>query len=262
MHAYNLRLTVLKNQYFGDINDYRKYGLLRSVIKASNLRLMVAWMLTKDDQTRDGSLISYLDDPHKWSAYDSALYKELCRLLSVRTNRQVKQIEETCLLERTHYFSDEVNDSSSDRNGWFTSLLEQTDAVDIVFLDPDNGLEVKSKPYGKRNSSKFVYWREIESLWSRGKSLLIYQHFIRETRIDFIDRMLGTLSTKTPNSLVEAFSTPHVVFLMALQPEHQRFHEKILATVQQNWAGQIKHWELTKNIPISEVKPTTSSSKV
>ena len=40
----------MKDQYLGDINDYRKYGLLRSIIAASGLRVMVACMLTHDDR--------------------------------------------------------------------------------------------------------------------------------------------------------------------------------------------------------------------
>ena len=48
----------MKDQYFGDINDYRKYGLLRAVVCTSGLRLMVAWMLTPDDGSTDGKFIS------------------------------------------------------------------------------------------------------------------------------------------------------------------------------------------------------------
>jgi hypothetical protein len=58
--------------------------------------------------------------------------------------------------------------------------------------------------------------------------------------------MLEALRIATPGSFVEAFSTPHVVFLMALQPEHQEFHEAIVSSVQENWVGQIQHWELTR----------------
>ncbi len=47
----------MKNQYFGDINDYRKYGLLRSVLAASRMSLFVAWMLTEDDGSSDGGRI-------------------------------------------------------------------------------------------------------------------------------------------------------------------------------------------------------------
>jgi hypothetical protein len=39
----------MKNQYFGDINDYRKYGLLRMLHSTGDGRLLVAWMLTPDD---------------------------------------------------------------------------------------------------------------------------------------------------------------------------------------------------------------------
>ena len=39
----------MKNQYFGDVNDYRKYGLLRVLQREANLRCVVAWMLTPDD---------------------------------------------------------------------------------------------------------------------------------------------------------------------------------------------------------------------
>ena len=133
-------------------------------------------------------------------------------------------------------------DSASLRASWFQSLLKQSQDTDFIFLDPDNGLEAKSRPYGRKNSSKFLYWREVEALWRTGKSLLIYQHFIREKRSAFIQRMLQALGeVASSGSLVEAFSTPHVVFLMALQPSHQHLHEPITDVAQQNWAGQIRH---------------------
>ncbi len=43
----------MKNQYFGDINDYRKYGLLRAIQSKGEARLLVAWMLTENDGSRD-----------------------------------------------------------------------------------------------------------------------------------------------------------------------------------------------------------------
>jgi len=72
----------MKDQYFGDINDYRKYGLLRSISLASNLSILIAWMLTEDDGSTDGKFIQYLEEPNKWGHYDPPLYGELARLLS------------------------------------------------------------------------------------------------------------------------------------------------------------------------------------
>jgi hypothetical protein len=44
-------LLLMKDQYFADINDYRKYGLLR--ILGEGLRVGVCWMLTKPDGSGD-----------------------------------------------------------------------------------------------------------------------------------------------------------------------------------------------------------------
>ena len=236
----------MKDQYFGDINDYRKYGLLRAIIRVCGLRLMIAWMLTPDDGSTDGKFISYLEHPGKWSRHDPVLFQKIKELLAPGLKRRVSLIENSNLLPKTEFFSCRVPDTASSRSSWFSSLTQRTQGSDFVFLDPDNGLEVKSKAYGGKGSSKFLYWREVETLWASGKSLLIYQHFIREKRLKFIQRMLEVLRNATPDSFVEAFSTPHVVFLMALRPEHQEFHEKIVRSVQESWEGQIKHWELTR----------------
>jgi hypothetical protein len=234
----------MKNQYFGDIHDYRKYGLLRSIIEATQLRLLVAWMLTPDDGGSDGSRLSYLNKPSKWGKHDPELFDWLHDILfdlQDPEKRGVHLIEKSEMLPLTQYFSEEVSDQKTNRSAWLRSLEEQAKNNDFVFLDPDNGIEVKSKSYGHTNSSKYVYWREIKPLWDSGKSLLIYQHFIREKRPTFIQRMLTELHDTTPNSLVEAFRTSDVLFLLALQPNHQKYHENIVRSVQSKWKGQIDH---------------------
>lgn len=245
MQRWAKKESIMKDQYFGDINDYRKYGLLRSIIISGKFSSMIAWMLTPDDGTNDGKFISYLQQPNKWSRYDQTLFQKLKELLANNEKRQVSLIENSDLLPDTAFYSSHVPDSPLDRDSWFSSLMSQAQNKDFVFLDPDNGLEIKSKSYGCKNSSKYLYWQEVASLWSSEKSLLIYQHFIREKRSGFIQRILKSLSASTPGSIVEAFSTPHVVFLMALQPGHHRFHNDIVTTVQKNWEGQIYHWEVT-----------------
>jgi hypothetical protein len=236
----------MKDQYFGDINDYRKYGLLRAIIPAGRFRLLVAWMLTPDDGSTDGKFISYLEHPGKWSRHDPVLFQTIKELLASSQERRVSLIENTDLLPKAEYFSSHVPDTDSGRRSWFNLLAHRAQGSSFIFLDPDNGLEVKSKAYGGKDSSKFLYWREVEALWASGKSLLIYQHFIREKRLNFIQRMLEALGSVTPGSFVEAFSTPHVVFLMALRPKHQEFHGAIVSSVQEKWEGQIHHWELTR----------------
>jgi len=234
----------MKDQYFGDVNDYRKYGLLRAIRHCSSRRLLVAWLLTEDDGSTDGKFVGYIKSSSKWQHYDQELFNGLKGFLESGRKRQVGHIEQSSLLGNTEYFSALVPSRAADRCLWFELLREKASTCDFVFLDPDNGLEVKSKPYGNKYSEKFLYWREVEALWSSDKSLLIYQHFIREKRPLFIQRKLAALKSKTPGSAVAAFSTSNVVFLMALQPHHQSFHVDLVNYVESRWAGQIKHWEL------------------
>jgi len=234
----------VKNQYFGDINDYRKYGLLRSILRVADIRLLVAWMLTPDDGSTDGKFLNYLKDAGKWSKHDPELYNSLQGLVGSATQRGVSLIEQTDLLVNTEYYSQIVPDLALERSVWFESLQMKAQSTNFIFLDPDNGLEIKSIPYGRKNSSKFLYWHEVDALWKTGNSLLIYQHFIREKRNIFITRMLEQLNEHTHGSIVEAFSTSNVLFLMALQPKHQKIHSHILDSVKGNWEGQIDRWVL------------------
>ncbi|MDW7762073.1 MAG: hypothetical protein SCM96_15710 [Acidobacteriota bacterium] len=229
----------MKDQYFGDINDYRKYGLLRALIHAGQFRLLVAWMLTPDDGSSDGKLISYLKHPGKWSGYDPDLFQTIKSLLDSGRTRSVKLIEKAGVLPNTKYFTPYVPDKASDRLLWFEDLCRNAQGCDFVFLDPDNGLEVKSKPYGRKGSSKYLYWNEVKTLWNSGKSLLIYQHFIRENRQNFIQRMLKALKLATPGSSVGAFLTPHVVFLIALQPNHKKHYKAIVRLLKEKWEDSI-----------------------
>ena len=196
----------MKDQYFGDINDYKKFGLLRSISSASNITILIAWMLTEDDGSTDGKFIQYLQEPSIWKHYDPPLYGELARLLSQKVTRKVSLIEGSTILNGSHYYSKHVPDSAQDRTEWFNELTGMSKDCDLVFLDPDNGLEISSTPYGRKNSSKFLYWREVTALWSTGKSLLLYQHFIREKRAVFINRMLRKLSEHTIDSVDHSVS--------------------------------------------------------
>ena len=232
----------MKNQYFGDINDYKKFGLLRAISSASNLSILIAWMLTENDGSTDGKFIQYLQEPDEWRHYDPPLYGKLVRLLNRKVARKVSLIEDSIILNGSFYYSKHVPDSAQGRTAWFNELTRVSNDCDLVFLDPDNGLEIASRPYGRKNSSKYLYWSEVGDLWADGKSLLIYQHFIREKRETFIDRMLNTLSEKAPSSIVDAFSTANVVFLLALQPCHHQLHTPIINSVRSSWTGQIQYW--------------------
>jgi len=241
----------MKNQYFGDVNDYRKYGLLRALQSYGGGSLLVAWMLTPNDGGRDGGLRSYLAAPAAWAKYDRDLFNGLTRLLRSAPKPAVSMIEGSGLLPRASYYSAIVPDTRRERDAWRSGLLRAASGVDLVFLDPDNGIEVPAKPVGRAGSSKHVRWSEIEGLWTAGSSILIYQHFRRETRQAFAERIVGDLRSRTGAGFVEAFQTSHVLFLLAAQDCHVERFGSAIALLSSRWNGQIKAMGLAAKPPPS-----------
>lgn len=229
----------MKHQYFGDVNDYRKYGLLRALQSSGDLALSVAWMATPDDGSTDGNLRRYLEDESHWAAHDPELYHFLRTMLSGSRRPDLSMIEGSEILPRAHYYSATVQDDIPGRRVWSTGLLEAARDADLVFLDPDNGLEIASKPMGCKGSSKYLAWAEVDALAAAGKSLVIYQHFTREPRDEFICRIGSLVRQHSNAAFLEAFRTPHVLFLVAGQRWHEQVLTNALSHVERNWAGQL-----------------------
>jgi hypothetical protein len=82
----------MKHQYFGDVKDYLKYGLLREVFR-SNLKLGVCWMLTPDDISTDGRKTGYLSAPNTWRKHDPELYDLLRHTVVAQGLRNLSVIE-------------------------------------------------------------------------------------------------------------------------------------------------------------------------
>lgn len=145
----------LKNQYFGDINDYRKYGILRGLV-GKELNSLICWMLTSNDSRSDGKFIDYLTEPLKWKVFDTELYEILRELLLHKNQRDVRAVEEYSLIPRAQFIYTLIKDDLRSREVWKKELLLKYKSKDIIFFDPDNGIEVKSVQKGNQGSSKYI----------------------------------------------------------------------------------------------------------
>ncbi len=130
-------------------------------------------------------------------------------------------------------------DAERDRNQYFDTFLETAKGSDLVFFDPDNGMEIRSAPYGRKNSSKFLFWQEAISTYEQGHSLLIYQHFRRQERESFIRELSSEFECKLSAPEVFSFRTNNVVFFLIPQRCHLDVMTKASIVVAQKWQGQI-----------------------
>ncbi len=229
----------MKNQYFGDINDFRKYALLRILIGMDNLRIAVCWMLTADDGGPDGEKIKYLYHPDRWMLFDQGLYEELREAVIVDKERNVARAESPGILPCAKFHKEILSDDFERRRGYFEILWETAEACDLVFFDPDNGMEIKSKPKGRKGSSKYLYWDELVEAYSRGYSVLVYQHFPRVDREHFITDLAEEMEAKTGAEKIYTFATPDVVFLLSPSKKDTDAFEERSSRIAEVWGDQI-----------------------
>ena len=228
----------MKDQYFGDVNDFRKYGLLRALAVSEGLRLGVCWMLTEGDNRADGNLLGYLSKPKEFRHRDPELFDWLRQVVAVEQDRRTARIEGADLLGAAVFQSKILTDRRSDRLEYFSDCSDRLACCDLIFFDPDMGLEV-SKPRGRKLSCQYLYWDEVQETFEAGSSVLIYQHFPRQKREEYIPRVAQQLKERTGAGAVFSFHTSHVLFILAAQDRHVDSFRGRKSVIEFNWKEHI-----------------------
>ncbi len=230
----------MKNQYFGDVNDYRKYGLLRLLAGQGGLSTAVCWMLTPDDGRSDGRFTEYLRQPERWRAHDPALFDALGEMVARPEGRDIALAGEVDILPAARFFVRTLRDDFQSRRRYFEVFWSVAEGCDLIFFDPDNGLEVQSRPLGCKGSSKYLYWAELEQAFLRGYSVLVYQHYRREKRDAFVERMAQEMRRRTGVARVYSFRTARVVFFLLPSDRQAMAFEHTVACLPEAWGDQIR----------------------
>jgi hypothetical protein len=204
----------MKNQYVGDINDYRKYDLLQMLSDELNEKILIIWMLTPNDRKNDGKRIKYLNNPKKWEKYNKTLFGELKNI--VIKERNIENVQKLSYFNKSDKFefhSDYLENDIIKRETYFKNAIEKANTAKIIFFDPDNGIAPHEKT---KNSEKFLFWSEIMKFWGMGKNILVFQYFPwfcnREKYInDKIDDFIKKININKDN--IMAFNAKNVVYL-------------------------------------------------
>lgn len=191
----------MQNRYVGDIGDFGKYGLLRVLCGTSpHLRLGVVWYLydPKNEKVGDGRYISYLDcdktkpterNYGRFAVCDINLYLKLRKIVCSDMRHVSAICEEGVLPPNTIFYDKELSFDDlppsakqrrkERRQSWLDGAVKKTENCEIVFLDPDNGLETKSVQPFHKEGPKYVFLKEIRPYVERCQSVVIYQHLGR-----------------------------------------------------------------------------------
>jgi hypothetical protein len=207
----------MKNQYYGDINDYRKYGLLRQFQKTFNFKIGIIWMLTEDDTTKnDGNKIRYLKEKkkedYKWEHLDPELFNKLKNRVDAH-ERDVKYASVDGLISSAKYFPEKLNTNIDLRHKYFSEAFDFLNDSDLIFFDPDMGLQIQSVGKGNKDSEMYLYMDEFEKGYDPQKEYLIYQHFPHEKENKMLKKRTEELLKLAHDKRIVSYSTDHVAFI-------------------------------------------------
>jgi hypothetical protein len=234
----------LQNRYVGDIGDYLKLGILRAL--APGHRLGVAWWLYPDEShNRDGRHTGYLQQPDRWRHFDPKLFDALADIVA-SGRRDVRALEGANLLPGALFATEMIPTrvpparNQQARREWFVKMLARLTDADLVFADPDNGLEPSGYRRGSAKAGKSVLLSELSELTRPKRCVIVYHHQTRrkgghQAEIAHWADRLRAIGFRNVDALRAKPYSPRVYFLLNAPPRVRKRAEQVAA----DWDGRI-----------------------
>jgi len=159
----------MQNKYVGDIGDFGKFALLRNVI-GDNFKLGINWYLIPNDELPGGKIINFFDN-NRFNGYDDEL-KEILKKIVEQKKRNIKELENADIFNKNTIYCNDILEygmyenfisgnlinkyRKDNRNIWHKNALKMLIGCDIVFLDPDNGINANNKTLYRKNGNKYI----------------------------------------------------------------------------------------------------------
>lgn len=202
----------MQDRYAGDVGDFSKFLLLKSLLEGHDHKLGVVWYRRPNEiHNNDGGHVEYLQDP-RFKDCDPDLLSKLSRVVH-STRRSIKLLQASAILpENTTYYpniidfdvkygSQSQRDKTARQRARLEWCAEANKALlnsNVLFLDPDNGLEVAScSEYGRMRSGKYAYYEEVSRFLRDRDICVVYQHMNHTcSHIDQISSRIAELRRK------------------------------------------------------------------
>ena len=220
---------AMQDRFVGDIGDFGKYGLLRALTglwpplpPKDRLSLGVVWYY------REEKGLDYLRKSDEYRACDEELFPQLGKIVAGST-RTIAQIEESGILgSETSFYSTPVPPGKNQRESWLSVALKLTNGNDIVFIDPDNGIQ-----FNEKMSSKHARISEVKQFPIHEQTIIIYQSFWRqkqdEQMMAWAEEIHLVLQTEEPPKIVRFGSRNPRAFIILPAARHAKLIDERLA---------------------------------
>ncbi len=221
----------------GGVGDFGKFALLRHLMK--DRRLAVCWYLTcESNVAKDrGRHFDYLKRPEDFRHFDPEVFDQLVEfdggsraLIDPLTDLHMSR-----LLENAVFLRQLVPPRASLRRQWLDALVGSVYGTNLVFLDPDTGIQ------GKRLTPGHVALAEIAALRSPDRALVIgHQQSGRRSEVKFIADQMRSLGCNHVEIIrLRLFTSRFYVIA-----DHDSAMAELIATFVRKWGDRAKSYSV------------------
>jgi len=221
----------------GGIGDFGKFALLRHLRK--DRRLAVCWYLTGESDAVNGPdrHFNYLKRPDDFRHFAPEVFDQLVEfdggsraLIDPLTELHMSRI-----LDDAVFLRQRVPRPASLRRQWLDTLVESVRGSNLVFLDPDAGIQ------GKRLTPGHVALEEIAALRLPDRALIIgHQQSGRRSEVKFIADQMRSLGCD-PVAIIRLRLVTSRFYVIA---DHDAAITELIATFVRKWGDRVKSYSV------------------
>jgi hypothetical protein len=224
-------------EQIGGVGDFGKFALLRHLAK--DRRLAVCWYLTgQSDEGKDRDRhFDYLKRRDDFRHFDPEVFDRLLEFDggSRALIDPLTELHMSGILENAVFLRQQVPRQASLRRQWPDALVRSVRGTNLVFLDPDAGIQ------GKRLTPSHVALAEIAALRSPERTLIIgHQQSGRRAEVKFIADQMRSLGCN-PVEIIRLRLVTSRFYVIA---DHDAATTELIATFVRKWGDRIKSYSV------------------
>ena len=237
----------MQDRYAGDIGDYGKIGLLKC-LQAHGFTIGVNWyrISTPENEKNADGTFKQKDGKHlipdSLRVCDPSLADTLTKIAK-SSNRSVMAIQEEKLVPNAVYYDEYL--TLEGRLEWHKKAMKMFENVELVFMDPDNGLLIKSVGKRSARSIKYVFYEEVKDYIKSGKSVLVYNHRCRKPESKYFNDIEDRLqeNVKVDKEAIQWITFPKGTIrdyfaIPVCRKHYDLFHDAFVEMMNSKW-GQL-----------------------
>ena len=224
----------MKIQLVGGVGDFGKFALLRHLMPGRRLAICL-YLTGAKSEAKDHRHFDYVRRPEQFRHLAPELFDQLVEFVSVRcaTGDPLTALQRSRVLENAIFLRHEVPRETSLRPTWADLLVNSVGDADLVFLDPDRGVQ------GNRLTNRHVALAEIAALRRKGRALIIGHHQSgRKAEVKYLADRMKSLGFEVVEVVRLRLAASY--FLIILDQDEAM--AEITATFIRKWGDRVKSY--------------------